>query len=274
MIVVTGATGGVGAEVVRGLVESGHRVRALSRRPDELAVPDGVETARADLADAESLAAAFAGGTALFLYSTFGDPAIPVAAAKAAGIERIVLLSSAAVRDGADDPIARHHRAVEQAVESSGLAWTHLRPGGFASNARWLAPQVRDGVVRLAYPQVGTAPIDPADIAAVAVRALTEDGHAGRAYPLTGPEWLTQADEIRILAAALGVPLRVEQVDAEAEIAVLTGSIPERFARGRLEIQAAMVDRPSYVVDTVERVLGRPARTFADWAATHVTEFR
>ncbi|BCJ36820.1 NmrA family transcriptional regulator [Actinocatenispora thailandica] len=274
MIVVTGATGGVGGDVVRQLTAAGRPVRALSRHPESLDVPDGVEVRGADLADGDSLAAAFAGGTALFLYATFGDPDLPVAAARAAGIERIVLLSSAAVRDGAGDRIARHHRAVEQAVEASGLAWTHLRPGGFASNARWFAPQVRDGVVRLAHPQVGTVPIDPADIAAVAAHALTEDGHAGRAHRLTGPEWLTQADEVRIIGAALGVPLRVEQVDPETEIAVLARSIPERFARGRLEIQAAMVGQPSYVVDTVERIVGRPARTFADWVADHVDDFR
>jgi len=274
MIVVTGATGGVGGEVVRQLAAAGRQVRALSRNPDTAAVPDGVEVRRADLTDPDTLPAAFAGATALFLYASHGDPEIPARAARDAGVRHVVLLSSGAVRDGADDPIARHHRGVERAVEAYAPSWTHLRPGAFASNARWFAPQLRTGVVRLAYPEVGTAPIDPADIAAVAVRALTEDGHAGRAYPLSGPEWLTQAEEVRIIGETLGVPVRVEQVDADTELAVLSEWIPERYARGRLAIQAARVDEPSSVVDTVERLTGRPGRTLADWVTAHADEFR
>lgn len=273
MIVVTGATGGVGAEVVRQLAGTGRPVRALSRRPETLDVPPGVETGRADLADADSLAKAFVGATAVFLYATFGDPRIPVDAARDAGAERIVLLSSLAVEGHGDNPIGDHHRRVEETIEESGLGWTHLRPGGFASNALWWAPEVRTGVVRGAYPEASTAPIDPADIAAVAVRALTEDGHAGRAYPLTGPAWLSQADQVRVIGEVLGRPVRYERVSVDEAFDTMSRSVDPRYVRGMLDIQAKMVGLPPVVLDTVERVTGRPARSFADWVAAHGADF-
>lgn len=274
MIVVTGATGGVGGEVVRQLAAAGHPVRALSRRPETLDVPAGVETGRADLGDADSLAAGFAGATAAFLYATHSDPRVAVDAARAAGAERIVLLSSLAAEGGADDnPIGDHHLRVERAVEESGLAWTHLRPGGFASNALWWAPEVRAGVVRGAYPEASTAPIDPADIAAVAVRALTEDGHAGRAYPMSGPDWLSQADQVRVIGEVLGRPVRYERIPVDEAFESMSRSVDPRYVRGMLDIQARMVGQEPVVHDTVERVTGRPARTFADWVAAHAAAF-
>ncbi|GAA3517138.1 NAD(P)H-binding protein [Actinocatenispora rupis] len=275
MIVVTGATGGVGREVVRRLAAVGRPVRALSRRPETLDVPAGVEIGRGDLADPATLTDAFAGADALFLYATFGDPRIPVEAAKAAGVRRIVLLSSIAVESaGPDNPIGDHHRAVESAIEESGLAWTHLRPGGFASNALWWAPEVREGVVRGAYPSASTAPIDPVDIAAVGVHALTEDGHAGTAYPLSGPEWLSQADQVRIIGEVLGRPVRYEQVSVEEALEVMARNIDARYARGALEIQKKLLDQPPVVLPTVEKVTGRPARTFAEWVAANADAFR
>lgn len=276
MIVVTGATGGVGGEVLRQLAASGQPVRALSRRPDEVEAPPGAEVVRADLTDAGSLPAAFGGADAAFLYTVLGDPEPMLAAAKQAGIGRIVLLSSQAVAAiGGGNEIADRHRRAERAVEASGLAWTFLRPGAFTSNARWWAPQVREsGVIRGVYPEAAGAPIDPADIAAVAVRVLTTDGHAGTAYPLTGEQVLSQAEQARVIGEVIGSPVRYEQVSEDEFVALMSRYMPERYARGMLGAQRAMVGRQPFVSPAFRELTGRAPRTLADWVAEHAAEFK
>ncbi|MCT2583321.1 SDR family oxidoreductase [Actinophytocola gossypii] len=286
MILVTGASGFVGREVVAQLAAAGERVRAMSRNPSRLSVPDGVEVVRGDLLEPSSMAAALTGVDRMYLFPEPRTAVEVVAAARAAGVERIVTLSSGAVTAGLDTD---YQYPVEQAVEASGCEWTHLRPGEFASNTlRLWGPSIRtERVVRHHQPDWRGLPTHEADIAAVGVAALLGDGHHGRAYDLTGPERLSPRDQVRALSDALGEEVRIEEVTAErarellhelggwaAENAdFLTGfesyspsEIPDHTPE---EWDAMIVPLP-----TVEEVTGRPARTYAQWARDHVGSFR
>lgn len=276
MIVVTGATGSVGSEVLRQLAAAGAPVRALSRRPEKVDAPDGVEVVRADLSDAGTLPAAFEGADAVFLYALFGDPAPVVAAARAAGIERVVLLSTLAMESfRSGNAIREGHRVVEDAIRDSGLAWTFLRPGGFTSNVRWWAPEIRaGGVVHGRYPEVASALIAPADIAAIGVLALTADGHAGNAYPLTGEQVLSQVEQVRVIGEVIGKPVRYEQVTEDEYVALMSRHMPERYVRAMLDVQRTLVGREAAVYPTFRELTGRAPGRLADWVADHAAEFK
>lgn len=281
-VLVTGATGQVGRHVVAQLVEAGHEVRALTRRADAV-FPPGVEVARGDLLEPDSIP--FDGVSRMYLFPEPRTATEVVARARAAGVERIVTLSSGAVTGGFDTDF---QLPVEQAVEASGLEWTHLRPGDFASNTlRLWGPMIReDRVVRYADPAAPSLAIHDGDIAAVAVTALLEDGHAGRWYDLTGPELLTRRDQVAAIAAALGeeVPFtEVSAVEAREILRAMGGWAAENadFLLGFEEYSAGgtsfdEVDWESVLVPlpTVEEVTGRPARTFAQWARDNVEAFR
>lgn len=164
---------------------------------------------------------------------------------------------------------------VERLIERSGLEWTFVRSGGFAANTLMWADQVRKGVVRWPYGEAGRSLIHERDIAAVAVRALTEDGHVGAKYPLTGPEVVSQADQVRIIGEAIGRPVRWEEISREAarqELVAAFGDVS--FADGALDAWAGFVTQPEPVTTTVEEVTGRPARTFRQWAIDHASDFR
>ncbi|ETK30890.1 NAD(P)H-binding protein [Microbispora sp. ATCC PTA-5024] len=278
MILVTGATGNVGGDVLAELVEAGHDVRALTRHPERAKLPPGAEVVRGDLSAPETLPAALAGVEAVFLYAVPGSASAFVRAALDAGVRRVVMLSSIAVRDDVEvqsNPIGAYHAEIENAVAASGLEWTFLRPGAFATNVHQWAAQVKAGdVVRLAFPDAATAPIHEADIAAVGVRALTEDGHAGAKYPMTGPESLTHRDQVRIVGEAIGRPLRVEELPPDLAREQMLTRVPAPVVDSLFAMMRASVGQEAYVIDTVEKVLGRPARTFAQWAADHADDLR
>ncbi|MBB5933562.1 SDR family oxidoreductase [Streptomyces zagrosensis] len=279
MIVVTGATGNVGRALVSQLVADGHPLRALTRDPSRAALPAGAEAVRADLADTTGLPALFTGATSLFInLSAVGDhtPAL-LAAAIPAGVRRVVLLSSGAVEDGADEnsPIVAHHLAPERAVQASGAQWTLLRPNAFATNSLQWAPQIRSGdVVRGPFAGARTAPIHEADIAAVAARALVDDGHHTAIYRLTGPDILTTAEQIQAIGTALGRELRFDEVPREDVGADLFPHVPPQMLETILDAFAAAVTAETEVTTTVGQVTGRPALTFAHWAADHVADFQ
>ncbi|MBX6766344.1 MAG: NAD(P)H-binding protein, partial [Actinomadura rubrobrunea] len=186
-ILVTGATGHVGRLVVERLVAAGADVRALTRDPSRARFPQDVDIVQGDLTVPASLAGAFDGVDRMYLFPVAATAREVVAMAEDAGVRRIVTLSSGAVEGGYDTDF---HLPVEQAVEASGLEWTHVRPGEFMLNKLWLwGPSIRDeGVVRTPFPDVTWCPIHERDIADVAAEALLKDGHAGRAYMLNGPE--------------------------------------------------------------------------------------
>jgi uncharacterized protein YbjT (DUF2867 family) len=277
MIVVTGATGNVGRQVVRSLADRGVRVRAVARRPGAVTFPPRVEVVAADLATRGAAAPALAGARGVFLLGTFATPEL-LAHAREAGVEHVVALTSRCVVGGRpDNAVTGMWLDAEAAVRASGVPWTILRPSGFHANAlRWL-PQLRQGdVVRAPWPGVPIASIDPADIAAVAATALTDlgAGLVGAAPSLSGPEPLTPGDQVATLARVLGRPLRYEPLgDADARAAMLAEGTPAEIvdALFRFFTDGEFDDSP--VLDTVQRITGRPPRTFDAWARDSAAAF-
>jgi uncharacterized protein YbjT (DUF2867 family) len=274
MILVAGATGNVGGELLRQLLDEKVPVRALSRDPGRAKLPAGVDVVKGDFAGRESLAAAFAGVDALFLMMSGNDAAV-VEEAVQAGVRRIVLLSSVAVETRPDSLIGRVHREAERAIEESGLEWTFLRPGQFASNTRGWAAQIAQGdVVRTPFAEVGLPAIHPGDIAAVARVALTEDGHAGQAYSITGPAPVTPVEQVAAIGAAIGRTLRHEEITAELAAEAMAAHMPPEIVAATLEFLGTPTEEETLALPTVETVTGKPARSFAEWAVDNADSFR
>jgi uncharacterized protein YbjT (DUF2867 family) len=276
MIVVTGATGNVGGEIVRALAGAGHQVRALVRPGKEPALPAGVEAAAGDLNQPATLGPALAGARGLFLLPGYENMADTLALARAAGVERVVLLSGSSVVGGEmSNAVSRYMMLSERAVRESDLAWTFLRPSAFMTNAYQWLPQLRAGdVVRAPFAGVRIASIDPADIAAVAAVALTSEDHAGQAYALSGPESLLPADRLRILGEVLGRDLRLEAEPDDEARARMLGEMPEQYVDAFFRFYVDGTLDESVVHPAVEQVTGRPPRTFREWAAAHADTFR
>jgi uncharacterized protein YbjT (DUF2867 family) len=276
VILVTGASGNVGTEVTRAVLAAGHPVRALSRQSSAEGIPAGAEIVSGDLNDRSSLRPAFAGVDAVFLLAGYPDVAGLLADMRAAGVGRVVLLSTGAVAGGdLDNDVVRFNVVSEAAVRDSGLDWTVLRPSGFMSNTLQWIPQLRSGdVVREPFADVPIATIDPFDIAAVAALALTCDGHNQRSYRLTGPESLLPADRAAILGGVLGRDLRlVAEPDDDARRR-MGESMPDTLVDAFFQFFRRGGYDDSHVDDTAARLLGRPPRTFRDWALAHAGAFR
>ena len=276
MILVVGATGNVGREVVSQLLDVGVAVRAMTRDPDTAELPAGVDVVRGDLSDPVALEARLDGVDAVFLIWPFvavqqaTDLAPVVMDAIAQHARRIVYLSAHA----AEQP-GTFWAIVEDAIEGSGAEWTFLRPSGFAANTRMWAEQIdRGDVVRWPYGAAARSLIHERDIAVVAVRALIEEGHAGARYVLTGPTTVTQAEQVRAIGQAIGRPLRWEEVPPGAVRDDLAAAIGDAsFADGALDAWAGFVEEPELVTSTVQDVTGEPARTFGQWATDHAADF-
>jgi uncharacterized protein YbjT (DUF2867 family) len=276
MILVTGATGNVGGELVRALVGAGQRVRGLTRDPHRAKLPAGVEAVSGDLNRPESLSGALDGVRGVFLLGGFQDMAGVLAEMRRAGVERVVLLTSGAAAGGdMSNAVERDQLRSEAAVRESGLSWTILRPSGFHSNAlRWLPHLWAGDVVRAPFGDVPIASIDPYDIAAVAARALTAKGHQGRTYRLTGPQSLLPAEQVRVLAAVLGRRLRFEAQSDAAARAELRGIMPNEYIDALFRFFVDGTYDDSKVLPTVQQLTGTPPRTFQQWATTHAQAFR
>jgi uncharacterized protein YbjT (DUF2867 family) len=277
MIVVTGGTGRVGEQVVAQLTELGQPVRVLSRglRPGH--APSGAEMVRADLADPGSIEPYLHGAGALFLLWPFTSPEVTadlapkVAAMAAQHVGRVVYLSA----QPAGERPGSFWALVERAVEDSGVDWTFLRPTGFASNTLMWADQIRSGdVVRWPFGAAARALIDERDIAAVAVRALTGDGHAGSRYLLSGPATLTQAEQVAAIGEAIGRDLAWEEMPRPEALRALTAAWGDaEFAASALDSWEWFVTHPETVTSTVRDLTGAPAHSFADWAAANADAF-
>ena len=281
MILVTGATGTVGGEVARQLIAAGIRPRLLVRDPKKARELEGkAELVQGDLIRPESLDAAFEGVEKLFLVSSGVDGPTQdrnaIAAAKRAGVKHVVKLSVF----GADQPaiiFAKWHAEGEKALLASGLKWTLLRPGSFMSNALFSVETIKSqGAFYDSQGEGKYAPIDPADIGAVAVKALTSPGHEGKAYPMTGPESFTLAQQAALLSKALGKPVKYVNVPPEtARQGMLSAGMPPAYVEAILDLSAFLASgKADVVLPTVEQVLGRKAGTFDDWAKRHAAAFR
>ena len=270
-IVVTGATGNVGRPLVTELVRAGAQVRAVSRHPDTASFPADVEVVA-------SAAAAVRGASAVFLNSRAlgADLAAVVDLARSAGVTRLVALSAI----NADEDFSRQpsrfrgdrNKEVEQYAVGSGLEWVSLRPTLFATNfvGMWSA-QIRAGdVVSGPYATASNAPIVERDIAAVAAKAFLTDDLVGRKLALTGPQALTNAEMVETIGTVLGRPLHYHEVPVEAVRQRFIGiGFSAEFADAYIALLAMTVDTPALVTHEVDKILGRPAQSFAQWVDDH-----
>lgn len=281
MILITGATGTIGSEIVRLLTALGEGVRAVTRNPETADLPGGVEVVRGDYSDVPAIAGAMDGADAVFVLSVLGPEGIDadtalVQAASDAGVRRIVKLSAIGTGDPGLGRVGTWHLPGEQAVRDSGTDWTILRPSSFASNTLSWAPALHSGQPVSNLTGAGAqGVVDPRDVSAVAVEALLFPAHAGRVYTLTGPELLTTHDQAAVVAAALERPVEVADIDeADARAHMLAAGATPEFADGALAGQAfARAGGNAVLTDDIRQVLGRPPRTYAEWVADHVSAF-
>ncbi|MGW2426735.1 NAD(P)H-binding protein [Streptomyces sp. NPDC001709] len=272
MYLVTGATGNVGTEVVAALARAGQRVRALVRSPREI---PGAEAVVGDLNRPDTLADALAGVDGLFLLPGYQNMADTLALAAGAGVQRVVLLSGGSAASGdLTNAVARYMIESERAVRDSGLAWTFVRSGAFMSNALRWRPQLAAGdVVRVPFPTIRAAAVDPYDIAAVVARALLDDGHVGRIHPVTGPQSLLPEEQVAVLAEGLGRDLScVGLTNAEAR-AEMEASMPVEYVDAFFSFYVDGTLDESRVLPTVHEVTGRAPRTFEQWVRDHADAF-
>lgn len=276
-VLVSGATGTVGRQIVAELLARGHAVRALTRdvAKARTVLPEAVEIAVGDLTDPDSLTEALTDVTGLHLI-TFGGAAFApletgpriLELARKAGVRRVTVLHG-----GEDTPV---ERAVKEAGGSGEIDWTVVLPVEFMSNALEWAPGIRaDDEVREPFADRLSAMVHEGDIGAVAAVALTEEGHGGRLYVVTGPEVLTLPDKVAALGSARGREIRLVELTEEQAVAQWRqAGLPEHVIGFLREVYGNTPEVGRTVVDTVRRVTGRPARTFAEWAADHADAFR
>jgi uncharacterized protein YbjT (DUF2867 family) len=281
-ILVIGSTGNIGGTVVTQLIDAAADVRAMVRDPDVAGLPANVDVVRGDLTVPDTLDEALRGIDAVFLVWT-----APPAAATAAltsitkRARRIVYLSAPLktphpfFQASLPNPSSVLHEEIERLIQRSEIEWTILRPGMLASNALgWWAPQIRSGdVVRWPYLAAPTAPIDERDVASVAVSALLENGHAGAEYVLTGPESLTQLEQLSTIGRAIGRSLRIEEMSPDETRREWAATWPAPVMEMLMKSWNAALGQRAYVTNTVAEITGTPPRTFFDWASDHVQAF-
>jgi uncharacterized protein YbjT (DUF2867 family) len=281
-ILVIGGTGNVGRHVVHHLSAAGARFRAMSRNPDAAGLPPQVEVVRGDLTVPETLDPCLDDVETVFLVWVAPPAAAAGAIERIAKHARRIVFLTAPLKTPhpffqQPNPSRDIAERLERLIETSGLEWTFVRAGMFAGNARhFWGPQIRSGdVVRWPYLDAPTAPTDERDVAAVAVRTLCEDGHAGAEYVVTGPQSLTQAEQVDTIARAIGRSLRVEDMPPdEARTALLPVLGSPVFVNMLLNAWAAATGQPAFVTSTYAEVTGAAPRTFFEWAADHAAEFR
>lgn len=281
MILVLGATGKIGRYLVPALLDAGAAVRAVTRDPARARIDARAEIAAADLGHDGVLPRLVDGVERVFLLTSghgsdlvAQETAVATAAAEA-GVSHLVKLSTTGVHFGQTDPITRAHVRAEAAIRAAGPAWTILRPGAFAANRfAWLRSIREEDTVYAAENDPPSALIHPRDVADVATLVLTTSGHEGEIYPLTGGEALTTEEQVHILADAVGRPLKyVAEAEPQARARMLALGWPASAIDGAFALKRESAGREHIVFGTVERLLGRPPRTFADWAAEHAEMF-
>jgi uncharacterized protein YbjT (DUF2867 family) len=278
MIFVLGATGKIGRALVPALLDAGAAVRALTRDPAKARIDSRAEVVHADL-DTADLPALLDGADRVFVltqgHSAGREQAVAQAAARA-GVTHLVKLSTTGVHFGQTDPITRAHAEAEQAVREAGPAWTILRPGAFMDNRFAWRETIRDeNAVYVPEGDPASALIHVRDIAAVATLALTTSGHEGATYELTGGAALTTGQQVAILADVLGRPVKYveEPQSAARERMMRKYGWPAEAVDGFFALKRESAEHEHVVFDTVERVLGRPPLTFADWARENAAAF-
>ena len=264
MIVITGATGNVGRPLVQTLTAAGEEVLPVSR--------NGAH--RADLTEPETLKPALDDAKAVFLLTSAdflanGNLQQVVDVIRGAGVPRVVLLSSQGVTT------QRHPSIHEDAVTGSGLEWTILRPGNFASNAFAWADSIRTQRAMAApFADVALPAVDPQDIAEVAAAALREPGHADAVYTLTGPAAISPRQQAEVIQTAIGTPISFTELTRDQARAGMLNFMPEPVVEATLDVLSSPTPAEQAVSPDVEKVLGRTPHTFADWVNRNLQAFR
>lgn len=275
-ILVTGSRGRIGTTLIGLLHEQGFKVRAASSDPDELTLPDGVPDVKLSLAEPHTFPDALAGVDSVFLYANSSHIEEFIKIANDAGVQHVVLLSSSSVLgpDARNDAIARQHLEVEEALSSSALPCTFLRPGAFATNTLyWSWPLRTTGSVSLPYPGAHNDAVHESDIAEAAVAVLKDPALRGGAYTLTGAASITFAEQIDQLARTTGRPFTFDAVTPEAWKAEMAEYVPAAYADGLLDYWRSTDGQPVGLTTAVEELTGHPARSFAVWAEENAAEF-
>jgi uncharacterized protein YbjT (DUF2867 family) len=279
-VLVTGATGRVGRAVIDLLIDAGVPVRALTHRPEAATLPANVEVVAADLTEPESLDAGLEGVGAVFLVWTVPPTTAPAVVERLATDARRVVFLSAPHRTPhpffqQPNPMAELYAEIERLIAAAGLESTIIRPGMFASNALyWWASAIRaDGVVRWPYGAAETAPVDDRHVAEVAARILYEDEHVGGDYVLTGPESLSQAEQVTIIGDVVGRDIKFEELSPDEFRSETEGTWPGPAVDMLLAAWGATIGTPAYITSTVSDILGTPPRSFRQWVADHATAF-
>ena len=280
---VTGSTGNVGSAVVRELVDRNLPVRAFAREARKAAdrLGDGVEVALGDFEDAESIRAALRGCDQLFLTSSNGEREVDheravIDAAAAAGVERIVKLSTIGAQAGSALPGSDWHGRIEHHLRESGMPAVVLQSNFMMSNFLAFAPQIAAGQLPAPAGSGRTSMIDPDDVGAAAAAILASDGHEGRTYQLTGGEAITFDDAVTALSSVLGTPLGyVDVPPTAAQHAFAEGGLPPWLV-AQLDGVFALIRQGALasVNNTFAVLTGRQPRTFADWAREHAQLFK
>jgi uncharacterized protein YbjT (DUF2867 family) len=273
---ITGATGPVGRSIVTQLRTIGQDVRIVTRDVDK--APVGVEALQGDFTKGDLPTRAFEGVNRVFLFPAQGGVDAFLKQAKTAQVEQIVVLSSlAAAMEYERDKTsmsALHHLAIERAVIASGIPYTFLRPGTFANNLLFWAHSIQTGdTVYGPYANSVQAPIHEADIAAVAVVALTQDGYQGKTYPLTGPQALTHIEQLNCIGTAIGKKLRFQEIPVDVFQKEMEKYMPPPVIKMLLDYWSDTVTVPDVVLPTVEQLTSHKARTLAQWAKDHASDF-
>jgi uncharacterized protein YbjT (DUF2867 family) len=276
-VLVMGARGSVGKLVLESLIDMGVPVRASARKPVEGQFPAGVDVVTADLTDPASLTTAFAGVNQVFLYANHEGVDGVIDAARVAGVETLVLMSSGSVvhPTSTGNVITEEHREVEDAFAAApDLNTIPIRPLVLATNAlSWSWPIRAGRSLALYQPDAVTAPIHEKDIAAVAVAALTGNDSTALSEMLTGPARISQREQVAAIGAAAGKDIDVSELTRDEALVQLSRFMPAEETEAVLQFLDDAANGNSPATDAVARVLGRPAIDFGVWAADHADEF-
>jgi uncharacterized protein YbjT (DUF2867 family) len=280
MILITGATGNIGRELTPLLFKAGQSIRILVRDEKKVVHLDShIERAVGDLNNPATLLPAMRAVDRIFLvtYETQQDRNV-IEAAKRAGVQQIIKLSTLEAT-AHKIQVGKWHYEREELIRASGLDWTFLRPGMFMSNTvEWWAESIKgqDSVFFPGGKKGKVAPIAPRDIAAVAACALTQPGHSGKAYELTGSELFTIGEMVEVISKALGKPIQYRDIPPiAAKLFMLKTGMDKILVNALMEMLGSLRrNEDAVVTDTVHQVTGHQPGTFEAWCCEQIEAFR